>query len=216
MAEEDVVAVKQQLVEAYNRKAKDRDATPKASWKVEERNAFLDLVSAGRHHSLLEIGCGTGQDSLFFQEHGLNVVCVDMTPAMIELCRDKGLDARVMDFSNLTFPDESFDAIWALNCLLHVPKHELPRVLDGIRRVLKPGGLFYMGVYGRHNSEGIWEDDDYQPKRFFSFFDEEALTKTLAEFFTIVSFKTLPHSEGLDFQSVVMVKDGEGKANNTE
>ncbi len=202
----DATSVKSQLMEAYNRKAADRDGTPKAPWKVEERNSFLGMVTKRQFHSLLEIGCGTGQDSLYFKEHGLNVVCVDMSPTMIEFCRNKGLDALVMDFANLTFPDESFDAVWALNCLLHVPKAELSGVLAGIQRVLRPGGLFYMGVYGGHNSEGVWEEDDYKPKRFFSFFDEETLTKTLAEFFTVVSFKTLPLSGHLDFQSVVMAK----------
>ena len=53
---------------------------------------------------LLEIGSGTGQDSVFFASHGLDVVATDMSAAMVARCRDKGLVARVMDFSQLDCP----------------------------------------------------------------------------------------------------------------
>src|SRR5215469_10540854 len=97
---------------------------------------------------MLEIGAGTGQDSLFFAGHDLDVIATDISAAMVARCRDKGLDARVMDFSQLDFPAESFDAVYAMNCLLHVPDAELPAVLRSIARVMVPGGLFFLGVYG--------------------------------------------------------------------
>ena len=84
---------------------------------------------------------------MFFASHGLDVVATDMSSAMVARCRDKGLDARVMDFSQLDFPPESFDAVHAMNRLLHVPNAELPAVLNSIARVLRPGGLFFLGVY---------------------------------------------------------------------
>ena len=204
----DTSSVKSQLIAAYNRHAAERDALPKEPWKIRERDDFLQTIHQRKLHRLLEIGAGPGHDAVFFRENGLDVTCIDLSPNMVALCEDKGLDAYVMDFSRLSLPDNSFDSIWALNCLLHVPKADLPQVLGEIQRVLKPGGLFYMGVYGRHNSEGIWEGDRYEPKRFFSFFEEETLKHTLSQFFAIVSFKRLPQSEALDFQSVVMVREG--------
>jgi len=60
--------------------------------------------------SLLEVGAGTGQDSLYFQEQGLRVLCTDLSPAMVELCQAKGLDARIADFLSLDVPPASFDA----------------------------------------------------------------------------------------------------------
>ncbi|MFG1697494.1 class I SAM-dependent methyltransferase [Nonomuraea sp. NPDC049309] len=44
------------------------------------RAAFLDLVRSGDGRRLLEIGAGTGQDSLYFKENGLDVVAVDLVP----------------------------------------------------------------------------------------------------------------------------------------
>jgi ubiquinone/menaquinone biosynthesis C-methylase UbiE len=57
---------------------------------------------------------------------------------MVRLCKEKGLDARCMDFHNLEFEDQSFDAVYALNCLLHEPKANMDGVLVEIHRVLKP------------------------------------------------------------------------------
>ena len=194
--------VKAQLITAYDRQAGERDAATRQPWKIQERDEFLQIIQKRKLHRLLEIGAGPGHDAKFFQDSGLEVTCIDLSPNMVALCKDKGLDAHVMDYSQITFPDQSFDAIWALNSLLHVPKTELLNVLAGIQRILRPDGLFYMGVYGRHNFEGIWKDDSYEPKRFFSFFEEATLKEILSQFFTILSFKTLPHSDVLDFQSV--------------
>lgn len=205
--------IKEQLVIAYDRQAGTRDATVKAAWKLEERADFLQRVQEQDGRSLLEIGAGPGLDAKFFQDHGLRVRCIDLSPQHVALCVEKGLDADEMDFAQMLFADESFDAIWALNCLLHVPKAELPNVLQEIRRVLKPGGLFYMGVYGREDSEGVWEGDHYEPKRFFSFFRDETLLTFLEPHFLVRSFRTLPHTTDLDFQSVVLQRPGDALPN---
>ena len=141
------------LRESYNRNAAERDHYGIENWKVEERQHFLDLLKAKNKHRLLEIGAGPGRDSKFFQDNGLDVTCTDLSPEMVELCRAKGLNAFVMDFLSLNFPDKSFDAVYGLNCLLHVPKHDLGGVLDKIRQLLKPNGLFFMGLYGRDDFE---------------------------------------------------------------
>jgi ubiquinone/menaquinone biosynthesis C-methylase UbiE len=62
---------------------------------------------------LLEVGAGTGQDSIFFQVNGLAVAATDLSPGMVESCRRKGLEAYVMDLKDLSFPAESFDAAYA-------------------------------------------------------------------------------------------------------
>jgi SAM-dependent methyltransferase len=130
-----------------------------------------------------------------------------LSPEMVELCRQKGLKAEVMDFADLRFAAGSFAAVYALNCLLHSPKHELPRVLQSIATVLKPDGLFYLGVYGGFDHEGVWPDDSYEPKRFFSFFTDEHLQQVVAEAFEILSFQDIPLAEensDLHFQSLVL------------
>lgn len=86
---------------------------------------------------------------------------------MIRYCKERGLTAQVMDFYNLDFDDNSFHAVYVLNCLLHVPKAEIHQVIKELKRVIKPEGLFYMGMYGGTESEGIWMEDSFELKRFF-------------------------------------------------
>src|SRR5687767_2691104 len=106
---------------AYDGRAAVRDTGRISPWKVEERNRFLALLQQEGRHSLLEVGAGTGVHGQFFQEQGLEVVCTDLAPEHVRICREKGLTAHVMDFLSLDFGGRTFDAVFAMNCLLHVP-----------------------------------------------------------------------------------------------
>jgi len=201
--------LRKNLREAYNRKARDRDRKKIQDWKLKERESFLSLLLQEQKETFLEIGAGTGKDSLYFQEHGLKVVCIDLSPEMVKLCKEKGLSAKEMDFGNLQFAPNSFDAVYALNCLLHLPKNELPSVLRTINSILKSNGLFYLGLHGGIDKEEVWEEDSYEPKRFFSFYEDEHLKRVLRDVFEIYSFTQIENNEsedGLHFQSVVLRK----------
>lgn len=191
---------------SYNSEmARERDQTAKEDWKIAERQAFLELLRQENKHTLLEVGAGTGTDSLFFQNNGLHVICTDLSPAMIELCRAKGLEAYVMDFLHLDFPPASFDAIYALNCLLHVPTRDLPAVLEKLRSLLRPGGLFFLGTYGGVEEEGIRATDRHRPPRFFVHHTDEFMKEMTARFFQIVSFRTRElEKRRWHFQAIVL------------
>lgn len=192
---------------AYDGAAGHRDRREKAPWKTAERAAFLRRVRDEQGRRLLEIGAGTGQDSAFFAEHGLEVVATDLSPQMVARCRQKGIDARVMDFLHLRFPAGSFDAVYALNCLLHVPNADLPVVLEAIAAVLRPGGLFFLGVYGRDApEEGVSGDAVHHPPRFFSWRTDEQIQQFARRSFDIVDF----HVAGPEthFQSLTLRRPG--------
>lgn len=198
----------QGLRKSYKSNASEREKHEKEGWKREERQGFLDVLRQEGKHRLLEIGAGTGQDSQFFQENGLEVVCTDLSPEMVEFCRAKGLTAYTMDFLHLDFPPASFDAIYALNCLLHVPTADLPEVLRAIRGLLRPGGLFYMGLHGGAEWEGINEQDSVQPPRFFAFHSDENIQNLTKEVFELQSFKRIDigHAWDRHFQSLLLRK----------
>jgi SAM-dependent methyltransferase len=198
--------LKNNLIESYNHHARERDAYVMDAWKVEERANFLALLQSKNKKSLLEIGAGTGKDSKFFQDTGMNVTCIDLSPEMIKLCQQKGLSAQVMDMTELDFPPNSFDAVYSLNSLLHIPKAEFRIVLENVKQVLKSSGLFYLGVYGSDEEfEDIWEEDAYRPKRFFSFHTDQNIQKTTSEIFELRYFKRIPMSGNHPhFQSLIL------------
>ena len=96
----------------------------------------LREVAAAR---VLEVGCGTGWFAARARDElGAEVVVVDQSERMVELARERGLDARVADVQELPFPDGAFDAAAANWMLYHVP--DLDRGLAELARVLRPGG----------------------------------------------------------------------------
>jgi SAM-dependent methyltransferase len=193
------------LIQSYNNHARERESDGLFDWKISERDRILNLFQQEKVQTLLEIGAGTGRDSLFFQEHDLRVTCIDLSPVNVALCREKGLNAKVMDMAHLDFPANAFDAVYAMNSLLHLPKVEMPQVLQQIRKVLKPNGIFYLGVYGGYDQEGIWEEDTYTPKRFFSFYSDKGLKKEVGKVVKVVEFNQIKFwsKRGLHFQSLV-------------
>jgi SAM-dependent methyltransferase len=206
LARADYQQVRDNLRRAYDGAADRRDRHDKEPWKLAERAAFLRRLQRADCARMLEIGAGTGQDSVFFASHGLDVVATDLSAAMVARCRAKGLDAQVMDFSQLDFPAESFDAVHAMNCLLHVPNAELPAVLASVARVLRPGGLFFLGVYG--GSEGAGEgpaaSDDHVPARFFSWRTDDQIVRYASESFEIVDFHIAQAGTQYRFQSLTL------------
>jgi SAM-dependent methyltransferase len=184
-----------------------RDGWAKEDFKVEERRRFLDLLRERGAASLLEVGAGPGQDSLYFKEQGLRVLCTDLSPDMVERCKAKGLDARVADFLSLGVPPESFDAVYALNCLLHVPTPDMPRVLKAISEVLVPGGLLYAGTWGADdNREGPVANPLYPAPRFFAFRSDQVMRQLLSERFDILSFTAFDRGGNNHFQSFILQK----------
>jgi len=200
---------RERLRASYDAMAEARDQRAIQGWKRDLRERFTRRLREASAKRLLEIGAGPGHDAQFFVQEGLEVVCIDLSPEMVCLCRAKGLDAHEMDVADLRFPDASFDAVYSLNTLLHLPKADLPAVLREIRRVLRPGGLFQFTVYGGFDQEGVWEEDSYNPPRFFSFYCDTALLEVACEAFEVVSFDRieLDDTAYLHAQSLILRRE---------
>jgi hypothetical protein len=85
-------------------------------------------------------------------------------------------------------------------------RNDLKTVLTTLRNLLKPGGLFFFGVYGGKDFEGVWLEDTYSPKRFFSFHTDDQIKQVVAGLFEILTFKTIPLDGKTEhhFQSLIL------------
>jgi SAM-dependent methyltransferase len=102
---------------------------------------FLALLSPGA--KVLELGCGAGAASAEMIAKGFDVEPTDGSPEMAaEASGHLGRPVRTLLFHDIDKAD-TYDAVWANACLLHVPRSELVQVLTLIWRALKPGGYFY-------------------------------------------------------------------------
>jgi SAM-dependent methyltransferase len=112
---------------------------------------FLDLLSPGAH--ILDAGCGSGRDALYFLNHGYKVTALDSSSVLASLASELlGQPVLNIPFSQLNFIEE-FDAIWACASLLHVPRSEISSILNTLSRSLKCNGIFYMSFkYGKQET----------------------------------------------------------------
>jgi SAM-dependent methyltransferase len=96
-------------------------------------------AAAAAPRRILEVGCGWGELAEWLaRETRAEVVATDLSPRMVELARERGVDARIADVRALPFDDGSFDAAVAAWMLYHVP--ELDDAVAELERVLRPGG----------------------------------------------------------------------------
>src|ERR687885_194185 len=102
---------------------------------------FLALLPAGAH--ILDAGCGSGRDSLYFKQHGYQVTALDASAELVKLSSQL-LQQPVLHltFQEVDF-DERFDGIWACASLLHVPRIEIDDVLRRLTKALKPGAILF-------------------------------------------------------------------------
>jgi SAM-dependent methyltransferase len=132
---------------------------------------FLSLIPAGGH--VLDAGCGSGRDALFFRNAGYQISAFDASPRMVELSSELlGQPVQLATFQTLEY-DQTFDGIWACASLLHVPSAEMVVVLRRLRRALRPGGVLYASF--KYGTEEGWEG-----QRYFSRYTEDRLRDALA------------------------------------
>jgi SAM-dependent methyltransferase len=104
-------------------------------------------------NSVLDAACGSGGHALALARWGYEVTGVDASPVMIALARNKAAEAGlalrlvVSDLERLvtaTTEGRPYDAVLCLgNSLPHLLSHAaLVAGLEGVARVLRPGGLF--------------------------------------------------------------------------
>jgi SAM-dependent methyltransferase len=106
---------------------------------------------------VLDYGCGAGAYCAYHAaKAGHDVTAVDLSPVAIEQAREQaeaqgladGITFMVMNAEELSFPDDSFDAVGGLGVLHHL---NLAAAIDNVARVLKPDGLaFFVEPLG-HN-----------------------------------------------------------------
>lgn len=109
--------------------------------------AVLDLLQPRPGERILDLGCGDGVLTEKLLAAGAHVVGVDSSADMVAATRRRGIDARLMDATELTFEQE-FDAVFS-NAVLHWIKHNPDAAIASAYRALRSPGRF-VGEMGGH------------------------------------------------------------------
>lgn len=139
---------------------------------TQTQDKFLHFLSPTA--SILDFGCGSGRDTKYFLDAGMQV---DATDGSEELCKLASeyteIPVRQMLFEELDAKAQ-YDGIWACSSILHLSQESLEDVLRKMIAALKENGIIYTSFkYGTFEGE--------RNGRFFTDFTEETFREFVAD-----------------------------------
>lgn len=106
----------------------------------------LDAVSAyARHKHVLEVGCGTGLVLSRLRESARSARGLDVSPGMVRVAKERGLEVVLGSATAIPFADQSFDLTCSFKVLAHIP--DLGRAVAEMARVTRVGGHVAIELY---------------------------------------------------------------------
>ncbi|MEK7632858.1 MAG: class I SAM-dependent methyltransferase [Patescibacteria group bacterium] len=149
---------------------------------------FVDEFAGRVSGKVLNVGSGPGRDSVLLRNREIDVTCFDASEAMIALTQAQGFRSVLGDFESMLFADGEFGGVWAYTSLLHMPKFRIDVAMNEIRRVLKDGGVFAIGMR-EGDFDGYRPSSEIDAPRWFSFYSKTELEEILVRNgFEIVHF----------------------------
>jgi ubiquinone/menaquinone biosynthesis C-methylase UbiE len=150
--------------------------------EVEQRKYFVEPhipqfaeFPRWRDKRVLEIGCGIGTDTMNFARNVASVTAVDLSEKSLEMARKRaevfGLTGRIRFFHGSAeqldeiMPQETFDLIYSFGVIHHTPHPD--RVLEQVRKYVRPGSTAKIMVYHRHSWKVFWILMTYGKGRFW-------------------------------------------------
>jgi SAM-dependent methyltransferase len=117
--------------------------------------------------SVLDIGCGTGEQLKRCRQLGFNVTGIEPSPEMRTIARrlNPGVSIQYGIITSLPFQDESFDFVLVIEVLRYLHRTDIQQAYREMLRVLKPGGRLFLTVANRYALDGFYIYDTF--KRFF-------------------------------------------------
>lgn len=122
--------------------------------KKHDENSFAEYIKLCKTKipsgaSILECGCGVGFSSYLLAKEGFKVTATDISPLFISEAKKKyhnqsGLKYFVEDASNISFSDQSFDAVGSIAFIEHVT--DVKKTLKEMWRILRKEGILILPV----------------------------------------------------------------------
>ena len=133
---------------------------------------------------ILDIGCGSGRDLLWFKNRGFNVIGFERSPGLAGLAgKNAGCEVIEGDFKTYDFSRLSVDAIVLVAALVHLPHSKVPAALNSIIRALKDDGYILLSL-----KKGAGNTSDSHGRVFYLWNDAE-----LRELFKDLEFDVIDY-----------------------
>jgi ubiquinone/menaquinone biosynthesis C-methylase UbiE len=125
--------------------------------------------------TVLDLGCGSGRDILFFTLKNIKAFGLDYSYNLSSLAHQHTNQPIVQaDFLEIPFSNESYDMVWSIGSLLHLKKDQVSKPLFEIKRILKKNG-YLMTSMKKGSGEEITKDG-----RFFAYYEADEWNEKLS------------------------------------
>jgi len=149
------------VIDFYERYDEDSRLTMDNARKIEFKVTTTILNEYIKpHHTVLELGAGTGAYSFYYAERGNTVIATDLTPKHVDIIKEniqlKGnglnLSTAVVNATDLSkYDSESFDVVTCLGPMYHLTNEDdRDKCIQEALRVLKPGGILAIAYINKH------------------------------------------------------------------
>lgn len=176
-----------------------------APWDVphpqQEFEKRLDQITG----DVLDVGCGTGENSLYLAAQGRRVLGIDFAQIAIYRAREKARergssaafclhDATRLRTLEIPTRDGRVDCVIDSGLFHCLSDEQRTEYIDGLAHVLRPGGRMFMMCFSEH------EPGTHGPRRV----TKEELHAAFADGWTIEAidqarFQTIPHLKEMEF-----------------
>lgn len=149
--------------------------------QIEELSSLLPENAA-----ILDAGCAAGRDSKLFFDKGFRVTGVDISKGLLDVARKQfpEIDFINTSFLELPFDDQTFDAVWAHQSLLHLEtQSDVEAALKEFYRVLKISGVLLILVKAQmgESKTAVVSDAFSGHDRFFQYFTKQEVVALLGK-----------------------------------
>ena len=137
---------------AWDDRAVNWSARSKELWEAGNRKDIIPFIQKrlDSNKTIIDVGCGDGYGSFKLHQSGYKVIGVDLSKQMIKKAKNRMDDESIpfmqADSSQLPFEKQRFDAMMAINVLEWT--EDPIDSLHEFQRVLKIGGLLFVGILG--------------------------------------------------------------------
>ena len=148
---------------------------------------YQEYLSNG---TCLDLGCGIGQYSKWFMDHGYQVVSSDISKIALEKVKEFNDNVVNLDMrEKLPFEKNKFDIVFANLSIHYFSDSDTKKLMKEINRILKKDGLFIGSVNGIQGLEKIKDTAEvldhhfyYNKDRYIRLFDKDDLNNYLSIF----------------------------------
>lgn len=171
---------KEQTKKAYNLNSQEYIKKYKNNSNFERREEFQLFIDNLKGDKILDVGCGPGFHTQYFNSQGLGCLGIDNSEEMISYAKSNDINVELMDIENLTFEKNSFDGIWCVSSFFHIEKELVPKIINSFFNILAKNGIIYFSL-----KEGNGEEID-KDGRYFAYYQKEEFLDLIGNKFELV------------------------------